>query len=675
MTILLEILEGKGLRFWGIHESETPEMFLLDGVAIVPTYAVLAGSKVELGLSSKMAFDQNAPEATSDLFESDESYSFQGEDVSAVRVLALGILRLLNNQALHDGKGVTPNAPSVLKILSKEHHAEKANQLAWELGLVNAGFDVELVTQLNALKGAALGAKNCIMIESAAADLVLKRVVQGNVGASQRAVNKARDPYLEVLSHVIWESVNGKIPGANRDKESSFISAHIQKNWKKLKPGFAGMYVGEFDGSNRSGVKLKFTSAHINRELANKASYDAASSVERFSAREGGDEKTPIFILCEMLSMSSLTSDLASHFTQINGYEDFFLDVILTALNLEGQLAEDPLAGEKSAFLIDLNEAIQLGNLAVAKKKAKALLELDPDDEFAQSVRDAKKLEDLPAATSRPLKTPGTSLPTPPSPTPPKPPGTPLPTPPPAPPKPGGRAAPPPPPPAAPPKPGGRAVPPPLPAAPPKPGGRAVPPPPPPAPRKSGGRAVPPPPPPAPPKPRGRAVPPPPPPAPPKSGGRAVPPPPPPTPHKSGGRAVPPPPPPPPVQAKEAKGKPTSKKKTGKGKGRDYTKYNVEGVGNKLNKRKLVAAVVGHYVEAKKPSFAQLKKAFPDDLQGRRGVVMAATDVDDEKRFDMDNALITSDSKVVCVCNQWGSGNIDEFIAAALKLGYQIEEA
>ena len=157
-----------------------------------------------------------------------------------------------------------------------------------------------------------------------------------------------------------------------------------------------------------------------------------------------------------------------------------------------------------------------------------------------------------------------------------------------------------------------------------------------------------------------------------------MPPPPPPTPPKSGGRAVPPPPPPPPpspAQAKEAKGKPESKKKSGKGKGRDYTKYNVEGVGNKLNKRKLVAAVVGHYVEAKKPSFAQLKQAFPDDLQGRRGVVKAATDVDDEKRFDMDNALITSDSKVVCVCNQWGSGNIDEFIAAALKLGYQIEEA
>ena len=80
-------------------------MFLLDGVAIVPTHAVLAGSEVELGLSSKMAFSQNAPEATSDLFESDESYSFQGEHVSAVRILALGILRLLNSQALHDGKG------------------------------------------------------------------------------------------------------------------------------------------------------------------------------------------------------------------------------------------------------------------------------------------------------------------------------------------------------------------------------------------------------------------------------------------------------------------------------------------------------------------------------------------------------------------------------------------
>ena len=101
----------------------------------------------------------------------------------------------------------------------------------------------------------------------------------------------------------------------------------------------------------------------------------------------------------------------------------------------------------------------------------------------------------------------------------------------------------------------------------------------------------------------------------------------------------------------------------------------MEGVGTKLNKRKLVIAVVGHYVETKKPTFSQLQQAFPDDLQGRRGVVREAAEVDDEKRFDMENALITSDSKVVCVCNQWGSGNIDEFIAAAQNLGYQVEEA
>ena len=54
--------------------------------------------------------------------------------------------------------------------------------MAWELGLLNAEFDVEVVTQLSALKGTALGAKNCIMIESAAADLILKRVVHGKVG-------------------------------------------------------------------------------------------------------------------------------------------------------------------------------------------------------------------------------------------------------------------------------------------------------------------------------------------------------------------------------------------------------------------------------------------------------------------------------------------------------------
>ena len=616
MTVLLEILEGKGLRFWGTHESETPEMFLLDGVDCIPMHAIINGSKVSLGLLSKMAHDQGAHEATSDLFCGDNVYEVQAEKSSALRVLALGIRQLLAKQTLQDCNGGIMAKPSELRILSKHQQARKINKLAWELGLLQENFTVKVVHQLDAMKGAVVESSDCIMIESAGTDLVLKRVNSGAVIDVRLEKDQARDPYVEVISYLIWDCVDKKIPRATRDAESSFITAYIQKNWSTLKPGFSSVHFGKYYGSNGKSCPIRLESREVLDELANKTSYDAVARIERFASGHQAKSHTPIFILCDILSMSSLASDLASHFTHIKPKNDFFEDVIFTALNLPGSAAQDPLATEKGALHQDMMDAIhKTRNLPLAKQKAKALLELDPDDKLAQAVRDAKKLEDLPVAKQHPRKPGGTGLPQIPQPV--------------------GHQ--------------------------PGPVGRTVPPVPSPLP--------------APPQPGGRAVPPPPPPAPPKSGGRAVPPPPPPTPPKSGRRVVPPPPPPSPVQAKEAKGKPTSKKKTGKGKGRDYTKYNVEGVGNKLNKRKLVAAVVGHYVEAKKPSFAQLKQAFPDDLQGRRGVVRAATDVDDEKRFDMDNALITSDSKVVCVCNQWGSGNIDEFIAAALKLGYQIEEA
>ena len=48
---------------------------------------------------------------------------------------------------------------------------------------------------------------------------------------------------------------------------------------------------------------------------------------------------------------------------------------------------------------------------------------------------------------------------------------------------------------------------------------------------------------------------------------------------------------------------------------RDYSKYNVGGVGEKLNKRKLVLKIVQDYVQKNNPSYDQLKKVFPDDLQ------------------------------------------------------------
>ena len=689
-----EILEGKGLRFWGIHGSETPEMFLLDGVDCIPMHALINGSKVSLGQVSKMAHDQGAHEATPDLFLCDEVYAIQGEQSSSLRVLALGIRQLLFSQALQDTTGANLEKPSELRILSKHQHAPKVNKLAWELGLLNENFTTKVVHQLDAMNGAMVESSDCIMIESAGTDLVLKRVNSGEVIDVRLEEDQARDPYVEAISYLIWDCVDKKIPRATRDAESSFITAYIQKNWSKLKPGFSSVHFGKYYGSNGKSCPIRLESREVLDELANKTSYDAVARIERFASGHQAKSHTPIFILCEILSMSSLAFDLASHFTHIKPKNDFFEDVILTALNLPGSVAQDPLAAEKGALHQDMMDAIhKTRNLPLARQKAKALLELDPDDKLAQDVRDAKKLEDLPEAKQPPRKPGGTGLPLIPQPVGhhPGPVGRtvpPVPNPRPAPPKPGGRRASdastsatqawrtcnasnassatkpkgsprlhrrllslrtrvPPPPPPAPPKPGGRAVPPPPPPAPPKPGGRAVPPPPPPAPPKSGGRAAPPPPPPAPPKSGGRAVPPPPPPAPPKSGGRSA--------ATASTHAS---------QVWRTRGTATAattatfartsqggereayvEEKDGQGEGRDYTKYNVEGVGNKLNKRKLVAAVVGHYVEAK-AIFCSAEASVSRRFARAPGVVRAATDVDDEKRFDMDNALITSDSKV-----------------------------
>ena len=60
---------------------------------------------------------------------------------------------------------------------------------------------------------------------------------------------------------------------------------------------------------------------------------------------------------------------------------------------------------------------------------------------------------------------------------------------------------------------------------------------------------------------------------------------------------------------------------------RDYTKYNVEGLGENLNKRKLVFTIVKDWVEKNNPSFEDLQKAFPDEVQGSKGFIRKEAEV------------------------------------------------
>jgi hypothetical protein len=104
---------------------------------------------------------------------------------------------------------------------------------------------------------------------------------------------------------------------------------------------------------------------------------------------------------------------------------------------------------------------------------------------------------------------------------------------------------------------------------------------------------------------------------------------------------------------------------------RDYTKYNVAGLGENLNKRQLVFIVVKDFIEKNNPTLETLLTTFPDELQGSKGVVRKESDVDDPKRFNMKAPLKIKNGMHIVISNQWGD-NLPGFIKVAEKLGYSI---
>ena len=102
---------------------------------------------------------------------------------------------------------------------------------------------------------------------------------------------------------------------------------------------------------------------------------------------------------------------------------------------------------------------------------------------------------------------------------------------------------------------------------------------------------------------------------------------------------------------------------------RDYTKYNVEGLGENLNKRQLVYTVVKDWANKNNPSFDAIQKAFPDEVQGSKGFICKESEVKDPKRFNMREPIKIKNGALVVVSNQWGD-NIKSFLATTTKLGY-----
>lgn len=107
---------------------------------------------------------------------------------------------------------------------------------------------------------------------------------------------------------------------------------------------------------------------------------------------------------------------------------------------------------------------------------------------------------------------------------------------------------------------------------------------------------------------------------------------------------------------------------------RDYTKYTVEGLGESLNKRKLVFTIVKDYVEKNNPSFEELQNSFPDEIQGSKGFIRKESDVKTPKHFNMREPLKIKNGAHVVVSNQWGK-NIEAFITTAQNLGYNVSKS
>jgi hypothetical protein len=107
---------------------------------------------------------------------------------------------------------------------------------------------------------------------------------------------------------------------------------------------------------------------------------------------------------------------------------------------------------------------------------------------------------------------------------------------------------------------------------------------------------------------------------------------------------------------------------------KDFTKYTVNGSSEQFGKARLVQKVIELYVQDFKGSYEDLKSLWPDNLQGGSGVVKLLSEIDssNEKSYYKDSPVRLLNGDSIAVCNQWGKGNISDFIIQANRMGYVI---
>lgn len=112
-------------------------------------------------------------------------------------------------------------------------------------------------------------------------------------------------------------------------------------------------------------------------------------------------------------------------------------------------------------------------------------------------------------------------------------------------------------------------------------------------------------------------------------------------------------------------------------KGRNNDKYQFNG--NSYGKGPLVREVVRQYVASHpKTTIKKLKEVFPDELLHRFGIFQEVDHARtfgarDRYFFKEEHQIKLADKKVVVVCNQFTTANIQPFLKAAKALGFKIK--
>ena len=113
---------------------------------------------------------------------------------------------------------------------------------------------------------------------------------------------------------------------------------------------------------------------------------------------------------------------------------------------------------------------------------------------------------------------------------------------------------------------------------------------------------------------------------------------------------------------------------------KDSTKYNFHG--KEYGKGRVVLEVIKRYVEDHPNiTFSELERIFPKNCQGNTGVFSSLAVANDiytrtgyKRHFFKPSELITVSNETIAVSNQWGIGNINEFISKAKAQNYLIVE-